>query len=249
MIYCQIYGGYEEGGKYYYRLYGAIGLKNAEIELENIAELYGQGKYAVDSRCPNKQDISNCIGLTPEYYNANLTTDNEVAKYGNEVSIFWGGEGNLPRYNATLSENGNLTNEHINGFYWYDYEEEKIKYVPYETEESNEPIITIINDYYSARGIDLLSNDSVIYKMIFTNSDGSKANYWLNSRSKDVCYERADFGVDAVFNDNVGTYNMVASFLGEQGFSGGIRPIVSLEPNIQLTRNNENSSWSIFDCQ
>ena len=237
-------GGYEDGGKTYYTLYGATGLKNAITELNKISELYAQGEYAESARSVNHQDVANLVGLTTEYWN---TTEgygkDTVMLYGNEVSIFWDGI-NKPRYESTLAGNGNLSNNHSGGFYWYDFETETMQKIDYITTPSEEPIVTITNDFYGCIGSDLLDTSSSKYKMVFTNSDGSNSNYWLGSRFSYVFPGNAYFGVYGVGDGNVGGYDLVNSAYGEIVWDAGVRPLVSLQSNIQLTSAGANT-WDI----
>ena len=227
-----------------YYLYGATGLKNAVTELDKISALYGQGEYAESARSVNHQDVANLVGLTTEYWN---TTEgygkDTVMLYGNEVSIFWDGT-SKPRYESTLAGNGNLSNNHSGGFYWYDFETETMQKIDYTTTPSDEPIVTITNDFYGCIGSDLLDTSSSKYKMVFTNSDGSNSNYWLGSRSSRVVPVSANFGVYGVYGGGVGGDDLVDSFFGENVRHAGVRPLVSLQSNIQLTSAGANT-WDI----
>ena len=227
-----------------YYLRGATGLKNAVTELDKISALYGQGEYAESARSVNHQDVANLVGLTTEYWN---TTEgygkDTVMLYGNEVSIFWDGI-NKPRYESTLAGNGNLSNNHSGGFYWYDFETETMQKIDYITTPSEEPIVTITNDFYGCIGSDLLDTSSSKYKMVFTNSDGSNSNYWLGSRFSIVSPYGAGFGVYGVNDGGVGVYDLVSSDRGGYDWDAGVRPLVSLQSNIQLTSAGANT-WDI----
>ena len=156
---------------------------NAIIELDKISALYGQGKYAESARSVNHKDIADLIGLTPEVYNDFCdTVGSEIDKYGNEVSIFWDGTV-YPRYESTLAGNGSMTSAHDGGFCWYDFETEEMKKINYTTTPSEESIITIINNFYGYEpGYIDLEIPNNIYKMVFVNSTGYYADYWLASR-------------------------------------------------------------------
>ena len=240
-------GGYEDGGKTYYTLYGATGLKNAVTELDKISALYGQGEYAESARSVNHQDVANLVGLTTEYWN---TTEgygkDTVMLYGNEVSIFWDGT-NKPRYESTLAGNGNLSNNHSGGFYWYDFETETMQKIDYTTTPSDEPIITMTNEmtaYVLASG--LLEIPEKTSEMVFQNSTGGSAYYWLGSRYSYVDPDDAYFGVCHVYEGSVVGDILVYSHYGEYGSVDGIgvRPLVSLQSNIQLTSAGANT-WDI----
>ena len=237
-------GGYEDGGKTYYTLYGATGLKNAVTELNKISELYAQGEYAESARSVNHQDVADAIGLTPEVWNnlydmmEETQPGSSLMKCGNEVSIFWDGD-EYPKYESTLGGNGNLGNNHSNGFYWYDFKTEIMQKIDYTTTPSDEPIITLTNDFYGCTGSDLLDTSSSKYKMVFTNSDGSNSNYWLGSRFSHVNPSNANFGVYDVYDGIVSGDYLVNSDIGERAWNAGVRPLVSLQSNIKLQYVNK----------
>ena len=194
-------GGYEDGGNTYYALYGELGLKNAVTELDKIASLYGQGQYA-----------------EPGY---------NLMKYGNEVSIFWDGT-NRPKYESTLGGNGNLQNSHSDGFYWYNYETETMEHIDYTTTPSEEPIITITNDFYAyIPGIVDLGISEGTSKTVFQDSTGNNALHWLGSRYVYADPNYAYFGVCGVFDGRVVGYGLAYSDGYEDDYGAGVRPLDS----------------------
>ena len=245
-------GGYEDGGKTYYTLYGEAGLKNAVTELDKISALYGQGEYAESARSVKQEDVADLIGLTPEVYNelCDMMEESQpgssLMKYGNEISIFWDGD-ETPRYESTLSGNGELQYNHDDGFYWYDFETETMQKIDYTTTPSDEPIITMTNEmtaYVLASG--LLEIPEKTSEMVFQNSTGGSAYYWLGSRCSYVDPSNAYFGVCFVCEGRVGGYVLVGSSYGviDSDDGVGVRPLVSLQSNIQLTSAGANT-WNI----
>ena len=236
-----------------YYLRGATGLKNAVTELDKISALYGQGEYAESARSVKQEDVADLIGLTPEVHNelCDMMEESQpgssLMKYGNEVSIFWDGDG-TPRYESTLSGNGELQYNHDDGFYWYDFETEEMKKIDYTTTPSDEPIITITNDMYGySLASGLLEIPEKTSSMVFQNSTGSNAKYWLGSRCSDVNSYIAGFGVSLVNGGSVVAGNLlVGSDDGELGSDDGVgvRPLVSIQSNIKLELA-ENGSWNI----
>ena len=235
-----------------YYLYGATGLKNAVTELDKISALYGQGEYAESARSVKQEDVADLIGLTPEVYNelCDMMEESQpgssLMKYGNEISIFWDGD-ETPRYESTLSGNGELQYNHDDGFYWYDFEAEEMKKIDYTTTPSDEPIITMTNEmiaYVLASG--LLEIPEKTSEMVFQNSTGGSAYYWLGSRFSGVGSYGAVFGVCSVYEGSVSCFNLVISYFGENGSDDGVgvRPLVSLQSNIQLTSAGANT-WNI----
>ena len=233
-----------------YYLYGATGLKNAVTELDKISALYGQGEYAESARSVNHQDVADAIGLTPEVWNnlCDMMEESQpgssLMKYGNEVSIFWDGDG-TPRYESTLAGNGNFSGNHDYGFYWYDFETETIQKIDYTTTPSEEPIITMTNEmtaYVLESG--LLEIPEKTFSMVFQRSNGSSTKYWLGSRYSFVYHDYAYFGVYSVNGGSVGGDRFVNSTYGENGWGNGVRPLVSLQSNIKLELA-EDGSWNI----
>ena len=63
------------------------------------------------------------------------------------------------------------------------FETEEMKKINYTTTPSEESIITIINNFYGYEpGYIDLEIPNNIYKMVFVNSTGYYADYWLASR-------------------------------------------------------------------
>ena len=80
--------------------------------------------------------------------------------------------------------------------------------------------------------------------MVFQNSTGSNAKYWLGSRSSCVSPYIAYFGVYYVSEGGVGCVGIVNSSGGEGVYCVGVRPLVSLQSNIKLELA-EDGSWNI----
>ena len=200
-------GGYTEGTQSYYYLDGVTGLRNSVTELDNISELYGQGQYAQSARSVNQEDIAKVVGLTPEYWNETEGYGKDtLALYGNEITYYWDGT-NRPYYESTLFENGNITGNHSDGFYWYDYDTEEWNYVEYDlaaTEESKKEITTLTSTFYGCIGSDLLDTSSTKYNLLF--GDGDTAMYWLGSRCVYAGSDGAYFGVYVVDGGVRGCY-------------------------------------------
>ena len=200
-------GGYTEGTQSYYYLDGVTGLRNSVTELDNISELYGQGQYAQSARSVNQEDIAKVVGLTPEYWNETEGYGKDtLALYGNEITYYWDGT-NRPYYESTLFENGNITGNHSDGFYWYDYDTEEWNHVEYDlaaTEESKKEITTLTSTFYGCIGSDLLDTSSTKYNLLF--GDGDTAMYWLGSRCVYAGSDGAYFGVYVVDGGVRGCY-------------------------------------------
>ena len=122
-----------------------------------------------------------------------------------------------------------------------------MKKIDYTTTPSDEPIITMTNEitaYVLASG--LLEIPEKTSEMVFQNSTGGSAYYWLGSRCSNVGPDGADFGVCYVNEGGVVGDLLVGSYYGEfgRGDGVGVRPLVSLQSNIQLTSAGANT-WDI----
>ena len=254
---------YSANSNYY--LEGRTGYQNAITELDNISKLYGQGKYAEGARSITVEDVNKFTGYNPE---ENFSDgEGELYEYGNVIDYFWQGT-DYPYYSSTRAGNGlsgSLDTSHNNSlggnsFWWYDFEAEEWKSSPYQSGVTTpaEPItesslegdnyITTLesNDYYYT-GSDYISDtSSSLYKMLFDDIQytGENSRYWLASRSVFASSRYASFHVCRVLDGDVDSGNLAFSNDGKGSFSYGVRPLVSLQSNIQLTSAGANT-WDI----
>ena len=245
-----------------YYLRGRTGYQNAITELNNISELYGQGEYAESARSITVEDVNKFTGYNPEVYE-----EGELGEYGNVIDYFWQGT-DYPYYSSTRAGNGlsgSLSVSHNNSsfgnsFWWYDFEAEEWKSSPYQsgattpaepiTESSLEGdnyITTLESNDYDYTGSDYISDtSSSLYKMLFDDVQytGENSSYWLASRSVAVGSGCALFGVRRIGDGGVDFYDVVGSYGRELYNYYGVRPLVSLQSNIQLTSAGANT-WDI----
>ena len=252
----------EEYANSNYYLRGRTGYQNAITELDKISALYGQGEYAEGARSITVEDVNKFTGYNPEVYE-----EGELWEYGNVIDYFWQGT-NYPYYSSTRAGNGlsgSLSTSHNNSsygnsFWWYDFEAEEWKSSPYQSGATTpaEPItesslegdnyITTLesNDYYYT-GSDYISDTSSnLYKMLFDDVQytGENSYYWLASRSVVAASDYAYFYVRYVYDGGVDSDGLAYSYGGEDDACCGVRPLVSLQSNIQLTSAGANT-WDI----
>ena len=252
-----------------YYLRGRTGFQNAITELNNISELYGQGEYAESARSITVEDINKITGYNPE---TDFTEyDGELWEYGNVIDYFWQGT-NYPYYSSTRAGNGlsgslganHNDSSYGNSFWWYDFEAEEWKSSPYQsgattpaepiTESSLEGdnyITTLESDAYYYEGSSCISDtSSSLYKMLFDDVQyvGENSYYGLASRYVHADSDFTYFGLCCVGGGVVrcdgGGYDLVNSIGGEYDNYYGVRPLVSLQSNIQLTSAGANT-WDI----
>ena len=249
----------------YFKLKGRIGYQNVESELNRICSFYGKGKYAESARSINVEDINKITGYDPEHtgVNVNKATAEEIVagtkygvgqlyQYGNKVTYLWKGD-EYPRYESSIIS-GNLSQTHndsiFKGFSWWNGSSwQKSDY----TGESGK-ICTLTSDVYSYYPETLtsikdttklvgLANDSVLREILFNPGTDY---YWLASRCVYTNSDYVYFGVRAVLMSYVANNYMAVSHGDEVGYGIGLRPVVSLKPDIQLKKDG-NGVWQISE--
>ena len=223
--------------------------------------MYGKGKHAVSARSINVEDINKITGYDPEHtgVNINKATDEEIAagtkyeagklwQYGNKVTYEWD-ETDTPKYTSSVA-NGKLTETHnwnrFKGFSWWNGSSfQKSDYTA-----TPGKICTLTSDYYyyypetltttndETKSVGLV-NLSVEDEMLFEpTKDTTKEYYWLASRCVGAGEDYASFYLRSVYKGYVG-YGYLALSDGYENLQGiGLRPVVSLEPDIQLKKDD-----------
>ena len=251
----------DKANKNYY-LEGRTGYQNAITELNNISELYGQGEYAESARSITVEDVNKFTEYNPEVYE-----EGKISEYGNVIDYFWQGT-NYPYYSSTRAGNGlsgslganHNNSSYGNSFWWYDFEAEEWKSSPYQSGattpvepikesslEGDNYITTLESNDYSYTGSDYISDtSSSLYKMLFDDVQytGENSYYWLASRSVYAYSDNAVFYVRSVRDGGVDSYSLALSYGSEGDDYSGVRPLVSLQSNIQLTSAGTNT-WDI----
>ena len=251
----------DKANKNYY-LEGRTGYQNAITELNNISELYGQGEYAESARSITVEDVNKFTGYNPEVHG-----EGKLYEYGNVIDYFWQGT-NYPYYSSTRAGNGlsgslganHNNSSYGNSFWWYDFEAEEWKSSPYQSGattpaepikesslEGDNYITTLESDDYYYTGSDYISDtSSSLYKMLFDDVQytGENSYYWLASRSVYAYSDNAVFYVRSVRDGGVDSYSLALSYGSEGDDYSGVRPLVSLQSNIQLTSAGTNT-WDI----
>ena len=248
-----------------YYLDGRTGFQNVITELDKISALYGQGEYAEGARSITVEDVNKITGYNPE---TDFTGyDGNLLEYGNVIDYFWQGT-DYPYYSSTRAGNGlsgSLGANHNessfgNSFWWYDFEAEEWKSSPYQsgatipaepiTESSLEGdnyITTLESNDYHYTGSDYISDTSSnLYKMLFDDVQytGENSYYWLASRSVNANSGYAIFCVRIVCDGDVRSDDLARSYGVWNNGCYGVRPLVSLQSNIQLTSAGTNT-WDI----
>lgn len=263
-------GGFEDatnGNKFY--LGGQNGYEKGIDEINKISRIYGQGKYAKYARSVTVEDINKITGYNPNCVGAKNPDDNDIAsgtkygegqlyEYGNRITYWWQGT-NRPYYNATNQKNGIIGAEHET-FNWFDELSKtwkKVEKSTTATEEKKEEITTLESNYYyyypetlntdPDEGSDKKSE--IMYKILFENT--WKQYYWLATQFVNTYEGDIGFGVRMIHSGYVRGNRMFNSNGTTYSNYDGIRPIVYLKENLQLTdggtTSEGNKIWNISE--
>ena len=213
-------------------LSGETGYLNAEEVLNTTCnELYGKGEYAENARSLNVEDINKLANYDPKTYS---------------------GYGDLYKYRFSTEE-GHLqyTKSTDNGQTWNNWEsitmdmyrifklpgsEEKISVNnPKESKE-------IKNSYYYYTISSKIDNN--IEDMIVKGTTENFVTQWLAS-SVNSCYNYSTiFGIRNIKDGCIDNFPLYSSSLYILDGNGTIRPVVSLNHNVQLEGNSKDG-WKI----
>ncbi len=217
--------------------------------LDEACEYYLNEDYAESIRSIRVEDINNITGYNPLYTGKrnptqeDIDSDTEhtnrygsgkVYEYGNKVKYTWSaGSGSKVKYddNEGIKKNIDQTSNYTTFT------------MPPDGETLGSEGLTVENteyDYYPNTLTKNSSGETVgiettgpAYKMIFENSSGAKESYWLASTC--LCGQsNAMWGVHFVLLGRVIYDPVWTSRIGSRDDSYGVRPVVSLKPDIEL---------------
>ena len=241
------------------KLDGQEGYQNAEEELNRVCSLYGKGKYAENARSINMEDINKITGYDPKHtgVNVNKATKEQIEageifakslifQYGNKITFSWDGTAK-PQYESSV-KNGNLKSHTANGgFFWYDGKNWN------KTDYTTMPgkICELTSNYYYYYPETLTSVDDITQEVGLTNTSVERemlfnpeqdCYYWVASRYVLCSNNAVSFGAMSVQNGGIwdGTLFESRGVGVDNGY--GLRPIVTLQPNIKLKKDT-NGVW------
>lgn len=225
-------------GTTYYYLKGQDGYKNGISELNKICSLYGQGKYATGARSITADDVNKITGFNPTSY----------SEYGTEYTYSREGTSTL-NYSTSAGGSGSNTVETFNYF------DEKTKtWKSFGSTETGSVKLTNTSYYYNIAyqaGLDDVSKEVILGNpqegsdYYFTNT-GAPMRYWLGSSYVDTYSNNAYFGLCHVNDHEV--YSRAGSQVynsngGIYAHCYGVRPVVSLQSDINLEYNSTKEEW------
>ena len=212
-------------------------METGVAQLNAECEPYGYGEGVVgQARSITVEDVNSVTGYDPTTYGKG-----QLYQYGNKVTYSYNGT-TQPAYSSVV-KSGTLSSEHVNGFYYYNGE--KVVHInDLTTGTSGETFVTLTSDVYSYYGLELATiSDTENAKAISMIFDGDDAVYWLASPFVDTDIFNAYFGLRGVGNGGVFNCNLFDSS-GYSDYGGaGVRAVVTLSSDIELTGNSTNG-WS-----
>lgn len=245
----------DEGGKSNstgnYCLKGQNGYVNGVSELNKIAAIYGKGKGATGARSITVEDINKITGYDP----ANTGTgkpcyDDTISVYGNEVTYYWKGD-NKPYYVGRNNVEGSLSGGH-SSFNWYDgsaWQSSPKSTTATDTNGGRQRIATLKSTGYGYYPTTLTTSSSGDIKGITTDSNEYKTlfgqNYWIASSYVYTSTGYVYFGMYRVYSSYVNGIGLYSSGGNTNDPSYGVRPVVSLSSDIQVTKDAEHDGSTL----
>ena len=216
-------------------------LNGAEAKLNNICEPYGKGYGATGARSITVEDINKVTGYIPEIVGYGK---GEVEEYGNVVTYLYNGK-IQPAYVGSNEKNGILTSEHRYGFCFYNGKEFVIV-DDLTTGVIGTAFATIEGNYYrySVEDLSITNKASLMLFGEYNQETGEYSNdYWLASKCIYNTLASSMFCFRLIKNGRVGANSLVWSYCTSESVSNGVRAVVTLAKDIELTGSSE-IGWS-----
>lgn len=207
-----------------------IDFKNASKKFDEIAQKYAQNVEATDARSITLEDINK------------ITKYNEIdmPQYNQKTTYYWGNSEN-PFTKTEDNDIGNANDSHANQLYWYNKDKEEWviskrdinkNYSKLEeiTTLKNERILysnTYYDENYEAKNY--LDIESQEFKMIFTEDNGEKANYWVDGKVINATDKYIGHGYNVVRGNEVNYSNILYSTGKIYEITAGIRVVVTID--------------------
>ena len=215
-------------------LSGETGYLNAEEVLNTAcSKLYGKGRYAERARSLNVEDVNKLANYAPE---TEASGYGDLWKYRYSTEEGYMQYSRLTRNEQTWSNWTNITNSSYQTFRMPGSTETISAENPKESEE-------IENTYYYYTVSSQIS-DTNIANMITKGTGDSNITQWLASRAVSCGINYASFYVHFVYDGSVDIGLLYTSIGNSRSPGWAVRPVVTLESNIQLEGNSEDG-WTI----
>lgn len=210
-------------------LNGKTGYVEGISEINKICGYYGNGKGASNVRGITVEDINRVTGYDPNKGSYDSTT----------------GTYNKFRYGLQDEYLTTVTGR------WYHFNSDGEFVYPAEGES-----VTLTSNYYSYFPTTLayndtdpeigLDTDSEEYKLLFENSDGTDAGYWLADQFTRIFSTGGyiNYGLRVV-NEKEVQREYLVGHTSENSYTHGIRVVVELESGVSLEKDETTGSWKI----
>lgn len=214
-------------------LTGETGYLNAENVLNRTCdELYGRGEYAESARSLNVEDINKLANYDPKTYD----------EYGDLYKYRFSTEEGYMQYSKSIDNGKNWSD-------WTNITSSSCQTFRMpggiETISVNNPIESekIENTYYRYT-ISSKITDTSIANMITKGTGESNITQWLASHTVKCESNNANFDMRILFFGEVNGYFLYGTNNNTGNLNWNVRPVVSLQSNIQLEGNSEDG-WTI----
>ena len=240
------------------QLQGITGYLDGVDELNNACNVYGQGKGATGGRSLTFDDTNKLLGRDNTRTNEKWTfkwTKDSLTNKGPYVTSSTGRKDYL--YFSHLIKDTN-----IGVFNYYDAATKKWVTNTKDLSEGNitndEEITTLTRDFSGYGSLDSKYTTTKGYNVLFQangSNVGSETQYWLGSSSRGVGnvgthVYYANWGLYFVYSPS---YVHGSNTYGSFGYVGtpsyGVRPVVSLESNIQLEQDKTATETTTYNIK
>lgn len=229
---------------------GITGYLYGVNELNRVCSVYGNGKGATGGRSITYDDITNVIGLKIEPNTSVYEYTWTHESINNCAPSYDGGKNFLSYYHVKRDETTKQPGS-IGIFNYYNSENGKWETNIQELNGLTETklIGTIKPNYVGYGTISDIQKATKGYSVVFKTDKGEEIRteaiddnkYWLGSSYSGALLDYARYGMYYVYASGyVSGHNMYYSFGFAYAPGYGVRPVVSLKPDIQLTASTTN---------
>ena len=227
-----------------YTLQGSAGYINSIDELNNISKVYGNGDFAKSARSFTVEDVNKLTGFNFGNFGNLGGYDDESAidDYGVEVTVKGNGDGTYS-YTTSNGLSGTFTRKYDEGYFYI--EDNQVKNIS-KTDTTTE--VKFENTGYWYEKEDFTMDEDLYNKFFGRDEDffflASRWYYTYSGVSPYGIFYLEGYGdfLDA-------SYNPYWTDGNEQGYYGGVRPVIELKPettinNLEILPEQTEPSWS-----
>ncbi len=214
-------------------LEGQDGYVNGVSKLNTEGAKFKDTNMAESARSMDVEDINRVTGYNPDVAKYNEGTNN-VYQWKNEVTYTLNADGKI-HYQGTKYPTTDTTSSYTRFTYW-----NGSNWIPLENETGKNSVTLTHNYYYyypqtlstTSSTETTINGSSKAYTLLFAGTDSDY--YWLGSQYVNTGEGCCLFGVRYVIDGTVGGYDLCSSNGYADGYSDGLRPVVSLKSNVKV---------------